>query len=420
MICYFDNNYKKQYYCSFSIEDESIIVEVDYNVEDEIEATNGVKLFGPNTNYRQRDILIDTQNGELYYLLKNANVTGISISNNYVKSKFRSFVFFSSKNINELILLKKTPKVSKIIIYSDSLAGSIRKTGVLRKYEKGKFIIELSNAPAFETADINKNNIKSISLVDVNSYKRDIESNSVIIKKDDCIVINLVKRINYTEIYQNVYELFIYLQLYSYNHFVIDKTKVEIDKLYYGFQQKLNYQFKRVPYIDNSVKDDLISFLKKCYLQIPYNSGSIEKRNIANIVINSSRNLEDHFMILYRFIESFYKKQDIKEIKKTFISYSIKNNYNEANSLSDDEIEDKAAQITSLRNYYVHSGYHLKNNSLHIKFQRIGKKANPKNYTKKDIDADYIYDLASILYDISMNIIFKELLVYQNYNYNHF
>ena len=62
-VCYFDSNYDTKYKCTYEIKESVIEVEVEYDVSDEIESIDGVKVFGSNTEYRKRDILIvDYQN----------------------------------------------------------------------------------------------------------------------------------------------------------------------------------------------------------------------------------------------------------------------------------------------------------------------------------------------------------------------
>ena len=77
-------------------------------------------------------------------------------------------------------------------------------------------------------------------------------------------------------------------------------------------------------FIEPSVKDDILVFLEKCYNSIPYRNSKAEIRNIPYIVLNTSRGLEDNFLIFYRFIECYYKKQQISNIRKNFVTYSIK------------------------------------------------------------------------------------------------
>ena len=80
-------------------------------------------------------------------------------------------------------------------------------------------------------------------------------------------------------------------------------------------------------YVEKSVTNDVLEFLLNCYSSIPYRNSKNEIRNIPYIILETSRNLEDNFLMFYRFIECYYKQQPIKDIKTTFIKYSIENNY---------------------------------------------------------------------------------------------
>lgn len=118
--------------------------------------------------------------------------------------------------------------------------------------------------------------------------------------------------------------------------------------------------------------------------------------------------------MFYKFIECYYKKQNITT---NFISYSIINNYKKSSTMGNEEIENLSQEIICLRNHYVHSGYFLKNDSLKINFKKVGRKSNPKNYTVNKIDVDWIYEKTKILYEIVIDIIFKNMLNFEQYKF---
>ena len=60
--------------------------------------------------------------------------------------------------------------------------------------------------------------------------------------------------------------------------------------------------------------DDALTFLSKCYKLIPYRNGKSEFRNIPYVIFDYSRNIEDTFLMLYKTIECYYKKQNIEGI----------------------------------------------------------------------------------------------------------
>jgi hypothetical protein len=81
------------------------------------------------------------------------------------------------------------------------------------------------------------------------------------------------------------------------------------------------------------------------------------------------------------------------------------------------EKEKICQEIISLRNHYTHSGYYIKNHSIKVKFKKIGKQANPKNYTANNVDFKSIYKRTKILYDIVIDIIFRNMLEIEDYNF---
>ena len=172
----------------------------------------------------------------------------------------------------------------------------------------------------------------------------------------------------------------------------------------------------KASHVDNSVKENLLQFLFKCYTQIPYRNSNNEIRNIPFIILNTSRNIEDNFLMFYRFIECYYKQQPIKDIKSSFIRYSIENNYKyKGKNLN---LENLEREIICLRNHYVHNGYHIPNQKLYISFSKIGEKANPKNYSAENVDFQWIYERTKILYKIVIDIIFRNMLQYDNYEFD--
>ena len=70
-----------------------------------------------------------------------------------------------------------------------------------------------------------------------------------------------------------------------------------------------------------------------------------------------------------------------------------------------------------MRNRYVHAGYYIKNDSLKISFERIDGRKNPKDYTAKNVDVDWIYERTFLLYQVVIDIIYKDMLGYDNYRF---
>lgn len=162
---------------------------------------------------------------------------------------------------------------------------------------------------------------------------------------------------------------------------------------------------------------DLLEFLKNCYLTIPYRKSKAEFRNIPYIVMKTSRSVEDNFLMFYRFIECYYKRQQIPGIRNKFVKYSIEQHYAIKKELEKEEIENYAQEIISLRNHYVHSGYYIKNSCLRVSFDKINGKKNPKDYTVKDVDVNWIYERTKMLYDMVIDIIFNNILGYSDYRF---
>lgn len=76
-VCYFNDNYDKKYKCEYENKNGSIEVTIEYDIISEIELTkNGIRMYGTNTKFKERDILIIDSSSKTNYLLKDANYYG--------------------------------------------------------------------------------------------------------------------------------------------------------------------------------------------------------------------------------------------------------------------------------------------------------------------------------------------------------
>lgn len=421
-VCYFDDKYDEKYDCQYEVKKDGIEIIVNYDINDEIPAINGVRTFGSNTEFKKRDILIIDYQTRMNYLLKDAYYCGhsevLGTPDGGYKTKFFSRFYFWDKNYEKLCDLKNDNNIKKIRIYSNIINELIGYPSLCREENKSEYIIKLKRNTMKQKIEVNKNNIKSLEVSDDWTSEHRHRNNEINIKLDGYIEIELNKCINYEDIYNYVKELIIYFQLLKPGKFNINKVVVEIEKSYYGFCLPIDEMNYKKSYIDSSVKNNVLEFLLNCYNSIPYRNSKNEIRNIPYIILETSRNLEDNFLMFYRFIECYYKQQAIKNIKTTFIKYSIENNYKKVNEIDEDKIENLVYEIISLRNHYVHEGYYIKDKKLYIAFPKINKEANPKNYIAKNVDVEWIYEKTKILYKVVIDIIFRNMLNYEDYKFD--
>lgn len=418
-VCYFDDDYKKRFNCEYEQNEKGIEVIVDYEINDEISSSNGVILFGKDTDFDERDILIVDHMNKRNLLLKNAGYRGHTefwgTPDGGSKTKFFSSCYFTHGDYNKLCELSKTPKVKKIRIFSNVINSFIGFPSLNIIESDKELTISLKRESQTKQIELNRMNIKNIIIGDSWNSKHSFKEYNINIKLNGYIEIELMRSVNYDKVYEFVYELIIFIQLLYPNKMNISKIHVMVNDKYYELFFPLKILKYEDKYIEASVKDDILVFLEKCYNSIPYRNSKTEIRNIPYIVLKTSRGLEDNFLMFYRFIECYYKKQNIVN---NFINYSIVKNYKKSNKMTKEEIEKLSRQIISLRNHYVHSGYYIKNNSLKITFKNIDKNTpNPKNYIENNVDIDWIYNKTKILYDIVINIIFSNMLNYNDYKY---
>lgn len=419
-VCFFGRDYKEEhkYKCEYEVLGDQISVAVDYNIMDEIEAVNGVKSFGINTTYDNRDILIIDQEQKVNYLLKNAYYNGVSTvygsPDGGSKTKFKADMIFSSKSYQALADLKETPKINSITIVSKDLNRLVPDSSINMINYEDKLVINLNKDSNGETRRIGSLNIKEITLRDYWSGGFDKSQDLSFVITGE-LEIKLIRRVNYTEIPKYVYEVLVFLQLYTKNRFKLDEIKVSIDGVRFNmmFHIRKGYIPANRKYIgQNSVQCNVMEFLEKCYSHIPYRKSKSDIRNIPYIILKSDRSLEDSFLMYYRFIECYYKRQSIPDITSRFISYSLNNNYVSTGKTLPVEAEVLANEIITLRNHYVHSGYFIKNECLKIKTGNSGK-----SYTVK-ADVKWIYERTKILYDCSIDIILRDMLGFENYSFS--
>lgn len=421
-VCYFNDKYDEKYDCQYEVKKDGIEIVVNYDIDDEIPAINGARTFGINTEFKKRDILIIDYQTKMNYLLKNAYYCGhsevLETPDGGYKTRFFSRFYFWDKNYEKLCDLQNGNNIKKIRIYSNIINELIGYPSLYKEENKNEYIIKLRRDTSKQRVEVNLNNIKSIEISDDWTSEHKRKSNEIDIKLNGYIEIEMDNCINYEDIYNYVQELIIYFQLLKPCKFNINKIVVEIEKLYYGFCLPINEMNYKNSYVEKSVTNDVLEFLLNCYSSIPYRNSKNEIRNIPYIILETSRNLEDNFLMFYRFIECYYKQQPIKDIKTTFIKYSIENNYKKVNQIEENIIENIVYEIISLRNHYVHEGYYIKDKKLYIVFPKVNGKANPKNYIAKNVDVDWIYEKTKILYEIVVDIIFRKMLNYDNYKFN--
>ena len=411
-VCCFNGNYDNKYSCTYEISPESIKVNVDYDIGQEIETKDGVRRFSVETTFEPRDILIVDSALKNYYLLKDAQYNGMSNRYGTLDSQditsFITSVYFKSDSANKLTELLPNPKVKKIRLYSKAIAEYIKHPSVHTSNSKEKYDIALSRKRNAKSLEIKKNNIKQISLAD--DWKCTKNYTSINVQMCGYIEVEVFRRVDYSKVFEYMYELMIFMQLFCPSKFEIDRIMVQVDNTYYDFFTLLNkpkYVDKHIPY---STSIDLLEFIKLCYLRIPYRNSKGEIRNIPYVILNTYRNIEDNFLMFYRFIECFYKRQNINK----FIESSIQYHYNNKNKHTIENTENEAQEIVCLRNHYVHSGYYIKNNSLRISFDK--EKRDSRDYTVK-VDFSWIYEKTKELYLIVIDIIFTDMLGIKEYEF---
>lgn len=413
-VCFFYNDFKNKYHCDYNIKDNGIEVIVDYDIdsENEIEGIEGI-LISVN-QYKKRNIIIIDNANKKNILMKdafyNGHTSNFGSPDSGYKTKFFSNVYFLHGDYLKLYDFPLNSKVIKIQVFSDSINDFIGFPSLRTTKSESDYNLNFKFDRQIEEIELKCNNISKLVIGDY--WRREPNSRCVHIDLTGFIEINLINGVDVDAVYQYVYELIIYMQLYYQNKFLINKILITIDDICYEMSlyfYNLEYKDKLV---DKSLGVNILDFLKNCYCSIPYRNSKSEIRNIPYIVLNTNRSLEDNFLMFYRFIECYYKRNNHRN---DFISYSLLNNHKDELNFS---IEDLTAEIISLRNHYVHTGYFIDNCKLKIEYKKINGKKNPRNYFATNVDFDWILLRTKILYDIVIDIIYRNMLSYEEYIFN--
>lgn len=413
-VCFFNGNQDKSYKCTYDF-NGAITINIDYDVADEVESKNGVKIWSSSTQFKNRDIVIADLDNHTYILVKNAFYVGFKNRLGSADDKhiayFRSFNYLKCKSINHAFKLLAASSLTKIKVFSKGVIEKCGCSSVSLKDSKDNVTITLDQNPKCYVEKINKNNISEICIRDVWNY-RTIEPDQIIINMFGYIELCLDNKVKIEDSDDYLKELLVYLRLYSPGKFPVDMVQLYIDDEYVEYCSfRLGEEYKKERSL-NSVNVSLIDFLKNCYNNIPYRDSTIEIRNIPYIIEHKSHSIEDCYLACFRFIECYYKRTTKIRNNYQVINRAIKNNPIVLTSYKTIGNANYVKEIIALRNHYVHSGYYLKNNTL-----KITDKTGNVTYVVSNIDYNWLYERTKILNELAISILFKSMLGYKNYIY---
>lgn len=414
-VCYFGGNTEIKYQCQYELID-GISISVEYDISDEIEAVNGLKMWTTATEFEPRDIIIADPDSSSYYLVKSAYYSGHTARYGSVDDRtisiFKSNSYFKCSSLESVLSISNSNSFSSIKIYSQEIYRQLENSSLSYTRTDEVTQISLKNKTEKEEVQINLNNINRICISDDWNCHRDGREH-IDIKLTGYIDIKLEAPAPFDEIYQYLKELAVYLQLYKPGAFSFERIQMLIDEEYADYCvvfDEINIDKHSRP---NSVEDKLIHFLESCYKTIPYRDGKEETRNIPYIISRRYRSIEDNFLSCFRFVECYYKRttnltSNIDVLKKALSDHPQR--LSSFSTLGSNYIN----EIVALRNQYVHTGYYLKNYTLERK-DRHGNVVE----VYSNITFYWIYERTKLLYQLVMDIIFKAMLGYATYNYDY-
>lgn len=409
--CCFNKELKEIYRCEYEITEECITVDIEYDVYTE----NTTGIISSNDIFKERDILIVDSAKKKSFLLKNAIFGGknsrFGTIDSIDASRFFSYEYFEAGDGNALCDLFGALSVKSLRIYSEAINDYYYHPSVVVKDTDDTHEILLQKERKEQSVILNDHNIEKIYLGD--DWHSVSNNMSISIDINGYFGISFINTVDHTEIYKYIREVMIYMQLFYPGKFIIKKMSLEIDGKNYWYVSKSTRQIKHSSrIIDFSVKDDMLTFLKNCYIKMPYRDTEGATRNIPYVVMRSYRNIEDNFLMSFRFLEYYYKAKNPKWKNWKVIKEAIKHHYKDK-ELDKKIIEKEVREIVALRNHYVHSGYYIHETKLLVTYKE--GKLEKKYYV--DANVSWLRDKAKMLQDIVIDVIFTELLGYQEYNF---
>jgi hypothetical protein len=304
-ICYFNNDDRKKYRCTYSFEEDSLCASVEYDIYEEIPALNGVRCIG-GCNYDQRDILIVDSEVHKSFLMKEAYYAGNRITYGSVDNKsittFKTSEFFACDDSDKIFELPSNPKCNAIRIFSNDFIRWIGVYSYKKEISDEELIIRLKRKPEPIDFGIETSKIKRIMYNDDWECNTHSDAGVISIRNSPYEEIQFKRAQNHEELFKYIFEFNLYMHLYSRGGFKVDRILTRINTCFYEFHcatRKFDYTGNK----NRCVDDNLSSFLRGCYLKIDY---SVTKkswlRNISYAVGPKARNIEDNFLLFYRFV----------------------------------------------------------------------------------------------------------------------
>lgn len=412
--CFFDGNIEVFHSCTYSISDR-IIVNIEYDIGCEIESEDGIRTWGDSTKFANRDIMVVDSDTNKVFLIKNAFFSGVnykwaSLDTKHTSS-FSSFDWFIANSCDQLLQIKNSPTICAIRIYSKSILQYHNDHCINVEKNDENIFITMKRALSTECSSVGSNNVKEIIIGETLSGS--FGTKEVSVEANGYIEIVLAQETEYMEAYKYILECMVYLQLFCPDRFSVEKVELKIEDKYFDY---VTMAIRTIEIKGNdtrpSVDDSLILFLKKCYLNIPYRDVEGAVRNIPYVIMDTYRNIEDVFLMYFRFVEYFYKSHMGMRKQITIMERCLKEH--NKNHLSREQIKKQAIEIVNLRNHYVHSGYYIAGSILRIRFD--SEKKTPLDY---NVTADFawIREMTNIMYRMVIDIIFTQLLGYTEYRY---
>ena len=412
--CIFENEKEQKYKCTYDFIDGKIKVKVFKDLySDEYKGLGIVNLSCQNEEeYKEKIINIFDADNKIYLKLFHCYISGYNTMygsfDGYESVTYATSYYIQGKSEDDIYNINDNPRIDAIRIYHPTIQYIYGNPSFELRKSEDEVNIKLKKNIKKDEIIIDSNNIKSVSISD--DWSCQINNKLMSIKLTGYAELTLKRKIKLSDSISYIKEFQIYMELLKQKCNLLEKVYLKIKDKYFELKCDEFYSEKENKNIQLSFKDNIDDYLKNCYKNMQIRGNNSVNRNIPYILFGHSRNIEDSYLLYYRFIECFYKK---KNYQSNFIFKALNDSKNiYLRNFKEEDIENVVQEIVCLRNQYVHSGYHIKGGNLKVK-----SKDEKINYNVK-VDFDWIYKRTKLLYYIVIDIIYKQILKIDKYNYN--
>lgn len=365
VYCYFDKDFTNTYACEYELTNDELLIDVDLG-----NATSEMlhEMFSKKENviYAKTITIVD-ENLKFYIKTFNAfeyhfqTVTGHPFMR--AKKSFKTKSYFKAKNIADLEILDLTTTINNAMFYHECLdvyyINTAKHVEVNKDFTETKITLN-TNENTEDDLHVKKDNIKNAQIV--SDWISTSDQRNIKIEYKNKLVFNFKRDIKLLDLYKYKDYISCMFNLYSSTNTPIYNIRFKHQNLTYEFHYtNLLYKPTHKLNINKKIICDIKPFLNAFLNKISIND--INTNLLNPFKEKGNHYAEDIFLINYRFIERYLKKQN----PQNWLQLLIRKNKNLIKLLNIKYNSKLYLFVETLRNHYVHEGYYIEKNKLKLK-----------------------------------------------------